>query len=130
MGWNSNATSVDNEEPRETAGLSLSLPTYLGLTALEAHAVSAHWTCVASAGKIKQPPTDKKGTPMNHFECNYTVAPLTDSEPFDCRKPAIRRVALLSSGKDMYYCYQHWNSVKAIQIIIESKQEELTPEPC
>jgi hypothetical protein len=68
---------------------------------------------------------------MNHFDCNYTVAPLQDSDPEACGRTAIRRVILAQTNqKEMFYCQTHWNGVKDLPLIQESAIEDLVEEQC
>ena len=67
---------------------------------------------------------------MSHSDCNYTIAPLSDSEPVDCGKTAIRRVVLADSEREMFYCFGHWNSVRDIAVIGKSEVEDLVEEEC
>jgi len=69
--------------------------------------------------------------PKMGYDCNYTVAPLSDSVPKLCLRPAIRSVIMPTDGQEqMLYCYLHWQGVKDLPIIAKAAVEDLTPDAC
>jgi hypothetical protein len=88
-------------------------------------------TSADSAGSRRPRIDGRKVTLMTHSECNYTIAPLSDSEAELCRKPAIRRAILPTDDqKEMFYCFQHWNQVKTFPLIEQAAIEDLVEEEC
>ena len=92
---------------------------------------SAHSMSAKTAGSANPHTEDRKETPMTPSPCNYTIAPMSDSEPVECGRVAIRRVILAQANqKEMFYCYTHWNNLKDMPLIQESAIEDLTEEQC
>jgi hypothetical protein len=68
---------------------------------------------------------------MTHSNCTYTIAPLSDSTPEPCGKPAIRRVILATEDqREILYCMQHWNQVKGLPAIEAAAVEDLVEDWC
>jgi len=69
--------------------------------------------------------------PKMGYDCNYTIAPLSDSVPQLCLRPAIRSVILPSAPqRQMFYCYSHWQGVKDLPVMEKAAVEDLVEEPC
>lgn len=68
---------------------------------------------------------------MTHLECNYTVAPLSDSTPVVCGQVGIRRV-LWDNSRDleMVYCGLHWKAVVGLPQMKGQTVEDLVEEQC
>jgi hypothetical protein len=68
---------------------------------------------------------------MTHSNCTYTIAPMSDSVPEQCGKPAIRQVLLANEQQtEILYCFQHWNQVKDLPAIKEATILDLVEEMC
>ena len=69
---------------------------------------------------------------MNHFEqCSYTIAPMSDSVPVPCERPAVRHVIFTEdSHRQMFYCAGHWKSVADLPMVQKAQVEDLVEDRC
>jgi hypothetical protein len=71
---------------------------------------------------------------MTPLTCSYTIAPLSDSVPVKCDRPAIRRVTFdKDEGSEslvMLYCWMHWNAVRDLRVVETAVVENLVEEEC